>query len=412
MGREDKIAKEFSEYLDRILAGEEIVVDAEASEELKTTLEFARRVKGLHVEPSPAFKDSLKQNLLRKLAERDALAARERPRSFWHFTWGRVMVAATAVVILILAITIWQYSGIFRAGTPSPTTTPTSAPKATPMPTTVPTTTAAPTARPTPTPPPVTPKPPGPEDRPLQVTTVPEAQYLPGQTVRITIDFTNIGPEAITLSQYPPEIQMLSRADKMVRLFMAGAEELQLEPGATATYNLTWDQRDENGTQVSPGWYLIDVKNVTYVRGSPPRTTRASFGETAKIYIQYPQGAMEKVIDLNQSKTVNGITITLERAELSAEGAMFYCFVVPPGYTPSQSVTMVMTPVHANYSFDGITRDAGLAGWGARGDGIKLVWGYPERLLDPVPSDARELTFTITRFGDVDGPWEFKIPLE
>jgi len=31
--------------------------------------------------------------------------------------------------------------------------------------------------------------------------------------------------------------------------------------------------------------------------------------------------------------------------------------------------------------------------------------------LDPVPSDARELTFTITKFGDWQGPWEFHIPL-
>jgi hypothetical protein len=274
----------------------------------------------------------------------------------------------------------------------------------------------APAPEPSPMPapmlPPVIERPPGLADRPLQVTTVPEeAHYLPAQTIKIRIDFTNIGPEAITLSQFPPEIQMLSRADEMVRLFRAGAEELQLEPGATATYNLAWDQRDENGAQVSPGWYLVDVKNVYYVRGSPPRATRANFGDTY-VYIQYPQGAIEKTIEPNQSQTVSGITITLERVELSAEGARFYAFVIPPGYTPSQPVPMVMTAVHARYFFDGITKDAGLSGWGARDDGIKLIWGAPDRPLDSIPSDAQELTFTITRFGDTEGPWEFKIPLE
>jgi hypothetical protein len=196
-----------------------------------------------------------------------------------------------------------------------------------------------------------------------------------------------------------------------VRSFAAGNREIRLEPGEVVTYTLSWDHRDENGVQVLPGWYVVNV-SVTYVHGSPPKTTRQSFGDTAKIYIQYPQGAMEKTIKPNQSQTVNGISITLERVELSAEGARFYAFVVPPGYTPSQPVPMVIAPVHARYSFDGTTRDAGLAGWGARDDGIKLIWGPPDQPLDPVPSDAKELTFIITHFGNIEGPWEFKIPLE
>jgi hypothetical protein len=41
-----------------------------------------------------------------------------------------------------------------------------------------------------------------------------------------------------------------------------------------------------------------------------------------------------------------------------------------------------------------------------------LRWGYDLARLDPVPSDARKLTFTITRLGDWEGPWEFHVPLE
>jgi len=264
-------------------------------------------------------------------------------------------------------------------------------------------------------------RPPGPADLPLQVTTIPGKYdylpevdyYLPVETIKIEIDFVNIGPDTITLNQFPPEIWIVSRADEMVRLFGAGAEELHLEPGATKTYNLTWDQRDENGKLVSPGRYHIDIKNVYYLRGGDPvRATRANFGDIARICIQYPQGAIEKTIEPNQSQTVNGITITLERVELSVEGARFCCFAVPPGYTPSQSIPEIMAFSRAEYSFDGIAKDAGFAGYGTRGDGIKLIWGSPDRLLDPVPADAKELTFTITRFGDVEGPWEFRVPLE
>ena len=55
MGREDNIEKEFSEYLDRILAGEEVVVGDEASNDLRTALDFARRMIELRGEPSTAF---------------------------------------------------------------------------------------------------------------------------------------------------------------------------------------------------------------------------------------------------------------------------------------------------------------------------------------------------------------------
>ncbi len=332
---------------------------------------------------------------------RSQLETKESRRGFWSvFTPGRVAAATAAVFILVIAVVVWQYGGISETEAPPPTPAPAPAPTPEPEPT--------PTAPPT-----VIERPPGPADRPLRVTTVPEEDYyLPGQTIKIGIGFANIGPEAITLSQFPPEIRLLSRAGEMVRLFGARAEELHLEPGATATYNLTWDQQDDSGKQVSPGRYLVDVKNVHYVRGgSPSRAVRANFGDTYA-YIQYPQGAMDKVIDLNQSQTVNGITIILERAELSSKGARFCCFVIPPGYTPSQPVPTIMTSAHARYSFDGITRDAGHSGYGTRDNGIKLIWGSLDLPLDPVPSDAQELTFTITRFGDTIGPWEFKIPLE
>jgi hypothetical protein len=335
---------------------------------------------------------------------------------FWtSFTLGRVATAAAAVVILVIAVVIWQFGGLFEVGAPPPSPVPAPAPAPAPVPAPAPAPAPAPepTPTPAPAPPPVIEIPPGPAEFPLQVTGIPdEAHYLPGQTVNIELTFTNVSSEPIALNLFPPETNINPPGImQVVRSFAVGTQEIRLEPNEVVTHNLSWDQRDGNGVQVPPGWYVVNV-SVTYVHGAPPKTTRQGFGNTAKIFIQYPQETMEKTIELNQSQTVEGITITLERAELSAEGARFYAFVIPPGYTPSQPVPMVMAPVHARYSFDGITRDAGLAGWGTRDDGIKLIWGAPERLLDPVPSDAKELIFTITCFGDIEGRWEFKIPLE
>ena len=50
----------------------------------------------------------------------------------------------------------------------------------------------------------------------------------------------------------------------------------------------------------------------------------------------------------------------------------------------------------------------GLSGVRVQEDGTRHTW----YLLDFVPKGTKELPFAITRFGDTEGPWEFKIPLE
>jgi hypothetical protein len=66
----------------------------------------------------------------------------------------------------------------------------------------------------------------------------------------------------------------------------------------------------------------------------------------------------------------------------------------------------------AEYSADGTIKDGGPANCRPEGNGIRLVWGEEGNLLDPVPSDARELTFTITKVNNIAGPWKFKVPLQ
>ena len=111
--------------------------------------------------------------------------------------------------------------------------------------------------------------------------------------------------------------------------------------------------------------------------------------------------------------TVHGITITLERVELSTSEARFYAFNVPPDYSlphgpelPPPSLMKLLA--YARYSIDGGPMiDAGPSEIHFLNDGMSHVWN-----LDPVPEDATELTFVITRLGDWDGPWEFVISLQ
>ena len=118
------------------------------------------------------------------------------------------------------------------------------------------------------------------------------------------------------------------------------------------------------------------------------------------------QGAIEEV-------TVHGITITLERVELSTSEARFYAFNVPPDYSLPQGPelpppSLMKLLAHARYSIDGSPMiDAGPSEIHFLDDRMQHVWS-----LDPMPEDATEVTFVITRLGDWDGPWEFVISLQ
>jgi hypothetical protein len=319
------------------------------------------------------------------------------------------MVAATAAVILILAITIWQYSGIFQAGAPSPTISPTTKPTTTPMLTTA---TATPTARPTPTAAPTTTAPaptptPGPSPG-VVFNVVPDVISPYGETAEINLSFTNMASETRTISPFPPEISIielpdLQPPDKVIRAFPAGEDELELQAGESTSYSVNWDQKDDSGKQVPPGWYSVEV------------TLATSRSSACRVLVLPPEGVMEKTIEVNQSETVNGITITLDRVELTATGIKVYAFNTPPDYSLPQGPELpppqfMILHAFAEYGFDGgVMKQTFPSGIRFLENGMMHTW---EEYLDPAPKNAKELTFRITELGDYEGPWEFKIPLE
>ena len=249
--------------------------------------------------------------------------------------------------------------------------------------------------------------------------------YLPGEPITIEFSLKNVTSAPLVISPNPPEIEivlptLLTMEAEVFKSFAPVAGQVKLEPGEEVTYTLVWDQTDSSGHQAAPGYYNLNVKakNIRI----DDRTARG-LGTGAMVLIRCPQGAMEKTIEVNQSQTVNGLTITLERVELTSTAAKFYAFTIPPDYHPPEGQDANIPPhrlpylsdmpeVHATYTVDGITKDALWADLGTRGDGITLAWANPFAPIDPVPSDAKDLTFIITQFGDWEGPWEFKIPLD
>jgi hypothetical protein len=135
---------------------------------------------------------------------------------------------------------------------------------------------------------------------------------------------------------------------------------------------------------------------------------------------------MQKTITVNEVRTVTGlpfewkrenyyldIAITLERIELTEDRAIFFTFATSPNYpATSYDHPQFSGYVHAEYVVDGTIKDARGAGMRYLADGVRLSWGDGIERLDPVPSDAKELIFVIDSFGEWEGPWEFRIPLE
>ncbi len=239
--------------------------------------------------------------------------------------------------------------------------------------------------------------------------------YPLGQTVEIELVFRNVSSESITVSPFPPSIHIVGRSTiRPARSFAQGTGELVLPPSESQSYTLVWDQQDSSEKQVMPGWYTVYVGEVTITKDTEPRETSLSLPPAIKLLIQFPQGAIEKAIELNQSQTVNDITITLERVELSASEVKFYAFNVPPDYSLPQgsdrpSPSLMALHAYAEYILDnGPKIDAGTSGIRFLDNGMRHIWS----MLDPVPKDAGELTFIITGLGEWEGPWVFTISLQ
>jgi hypothetical protein len=158
--------------------------------------------------------------------------------------------------------------------------------------------------------------------------------YALGEPIAFELTIANVSPASIVIGPDPPKMEIvLPGQEGVAETFAPGSGQIKLEPGERVTYTLVWDQRDSRGQQVPPGYYNPNIKvRDIQINGK----AAGGFGVAVMVLIQYPQGAMEKTISPNQSRTINGLTIVLERIELTSTSAKFFAFTVPPDYQPPQ----------------------------------------------------------------------------
>lgn len=257
----------------------------------------------------------------------------------------------------------------------------------------------------------------GPMRLPLEImASVSKEAYLPGEMVTIELSLRNVTEETLTVRPFPPKLDVtLPWSREAIQSFAAGPGQVALQPGEERTHSLVWDQRDTSGRQVAPGYY--DVQVDVFV-GTAQMGTGSQNAGVDRILIQYPQGAMEKTVEVQQTVTANGVSIALERVEFSAKGTKLYASVVPPNYDyheasgkgPDQPVPppMSITPFEpeAEYTAGEAPRKLADGAFRPRESDIQIIWE-----LDPTPSDARTFSFYITSLGRWSGPWQFQIPI-
>jgi hypothetical protein len=113
--------KQFIEYLDRLLAGEEISLGDDVGDEVRSALELARKMLAYRDEPSADFRADLRDRLFRKLAQEEAATQPKREvkreRTANLFPLRPVLIGVTSTVLVVLLIfvgTVWysaRYGG-------------------------------------------------------------------------------------------------------------------------------------------------------------------------------------------------------------------------------------------------------------------------------------------------------------
>lgn len=180
---------------------------------------------------------------------------------------------------------------------------------------------------------------------------------------------------------------------------------------------LTWDQKDDSGNQVPPGWYYYyyNLKGV-------------GVGSASAFFIQYPQGAMVKTIQTDQSQTISGFPVslngstknvdlflTLKSVYLTEKSVGFFVTATSTDPQVNYNDSAFSSPYpQAHYVIDGVSKTLFASNTNVTASGIEWRWGaFPghDNFNDPVPSDAKNLGLVITRIGQWQGNLEFKIPL-
>jgi hypothetical protein len=396
MNKQKDMEKLFTEKLDSILTGKEADISAVADAEIRSALEFARKMIQLRPSPSAQYSTRLKAGLLQKLDEQEA-RAKEKKGWSWNILRQPAWQAAVAVIVVILVVSIVWRSGMFKTEIIPPTTmtTTTVVPSTTaPAMTSVPSSTQAPGAL-------------------LSVSaSTGKSTYKPGEKVGVNILMGNSSSQELKLEKLPPILSIMSvAAEKPVYTFAAGKETRTLAPGETAQFNYTWDGLDFDGERVA-GRYYIELEDMEY----QGKAVKLNLSRPAdfEILASPDPDFQTRIIEYYQTQTDNNISVSIKKVGVTNVGFIIEAYITPPpDYAATWDGKAYIADkdysAAASYSFDG--------GWVKEvgGSTVKYLQNGMDHLwyiLDIGSPEVKELFFHVTDIGSWQGSWQFQIPLE
>jgi hypothetical protein len=427
-GRDEE--RRFLENLDGLLAGGPVPNADDSTEDHASAMEFARKLADLSEGPSPEFQQQLKARLLMKLTERD-VAERQKATAggFWGFL-DRLMprspvwrTAAVSIAVVLVTVTVAWQTGVFS--TFSTTTEEAAEGQTIRGMVTSPSEKAAEAQ-------PMAPKAAGAAESDgapaealtadsaasgspvlMQVVSAAEVILEPyGQTVTIDIEIAGNRGEILKVGPLPPTLTIVAEATQLlVRTIPTEGITVEIAPEASVHQPIVWDQKDDRGMQVPAGWYSLRPGTIE-VSGEF-EITNMDLPHLPRVLVQYPQGTMKGLFEPGLTSSSNGVSLTLERVVLHAQGIVFTTYtdttdgILPEG---DQAALMTLIPAPAQYTAGDITILATHARIEASDTGVRLTWDQQQFL--PVPADAAELVIIIDGMGDRQGRWEFRIPLQ
>ncbi len=116
MAKRKNEEREFLKRVDAMLAGQEIAAGEDIGDDLRETVEFARKLADLQEGPTLEFSRRLKSRLLIKLTEQEEMArARAERNWFSRVLWGSPVwrSAAVSLVLVVAVVTVLWRTGMF-----------------------------------------------------------------------------------------------------------------------------------------------------------------------------------------------------------------------------------------------------------------------------------------------------------
>ncbi len=171
----------------------------------------------------------------------------------------------------------------------------------------------------------------------------------------------NVTNMNLTVEQFPPVLSLMQKSSgQPVYTFPAGRDPRVLAPGETASVSLEWTQTDHQGRHVAPGGYYLELEEMYYQGNAVPM----NLTRPVDFNILPASTGGGRVLNFEQTQTVNGISLTLQRIEIDEAGFMVSIFSSsPPDYvlqpgTPALRPTLSYRAL-AGYSLDEMVRDIG-----------------------------------------------------